>query len=216
MTLSVELYWSFRSPYSYLATPRIVQLADEWDMEVRVRPVLPAAVRTPDFFKRIHPLWIPYLMRDTQRLAEMLGLPFRWPRPDPVVQDPETRAIAAEQPLARRLTRLGIAAADRGRGLAFIDRMSRLIFGAGIENWHQGPHMAEAAAAAGLSLDELERDIADVESYDRRIEEHQQAQLVAGHWGVPLLVFENEPFFGQDRIDVCLWRMRQRGLRPRR
>jgi len=28
-------------------------------------------------------------------------------------------------------------------------------------------------------------------------------------------VFENEPFFGQDRIDVALWRMKQRGLKKR-
>ena len=31
----------------------------------------------------------------------------------------------------------------------------------------------------------------------------------------PHNVFENEPFFGQDRMDVPLWRMNQRGLQPR-
>jgi 2-hydroxychromene-2-carboxylate isomerase len=25
-----------------------------------------------------------------------------------------------------------------------------------------------------------------------------------GHWGVPTFVFENEPFFGQDRIDLLI------------
>jgi len=37
-------------------------------------------------------------------------------------------------------------------------------------------------------------------------------QDAAGHWGVPLMVFEGEPFFGQDRVDALLWRMEQRGL----
>jgi 2-hydroxychromene-2-carboxylate isomerase len=32
---------------------------------------------------------------------------------------------------------------------------------------------------------------------------------------VPTLVFDGEPFFGQDRIDMCLWRMREKGLAPR-
>jgi hypothetical protein len=29
------------------------------------------------------------------------------------------------------------------------------------------------------------------------------------------MVFEDEPFFGQDRIDLLVWRMKQRGLRER-
>jgi hypothetical protein len=29
------------------------------------------------------------------------------------------------------------------------------------------------------------------------------------------MVFEGEPFFGQDRIDLLLWRMQQHGLRER-
>jgi 2-hydroxychromene-2-carboxylate isomerase len=37
----------------------------------------------------------------------------------------------------------------------------------------------------------------------------------AGHWGVPTMVFEGEPFFGQDRFDMLVWRMQQRGLERR-
>ncbi len=40
----------------------------------------------------------------------------------------------------------------------------------------------------------------------------QNALNAAGHWGVPTLVFEGEPFFGQDRIDMALWRMKQKGV----
>ena len=29
------------------------------------------------------------------------------------------------------------------------------------------------------------------------------------------MVFEGEAFFGQDRIDLLVWRMRQRGLKER-
>ena len=37
-------------------------------------------------------------------------------------------------------------------------------------------------------------------------------QEAAGHWGVPLIDFQGEPFFGQDRLDVLLWRMTKAGL----
>jgi 2-hydroxychromene-2-carboxylate isomerase len=32
---------------------------------------------------------------------------------------------------------------------------------------------------------------------------------------VPTFVFENEPFFGQDRIDLLIWRMQSRGMARR-
>ena len=47
------------------------------------------------------------------------------------------------------------------------------------------------------------------------IEASQEAHREAGHWGVPTMVFENEPFFGQDRFDVLVWRLKQRGMTPR-
>ena len=79
MTLAIDVFWSFRSPYSYLATPRLVQLHGEYDLDVRVRPVLPIAVRIPGFFDTVNPLWPPYLMRDTWRIAEYEGIPYGWP-----------------------------------------------------------------------------------------------------------------------------------------
>ena len=69
---------------------------------------------------------------------------------------------------------------------------------------------------AGLDLDELDRDIAASPlRYQAAIGDNQAAQKRAGHWGVPLMVFENEPFFGQDRFETLKWRMAQKGLKRR-
>ena len=217
MTLSIDLFWSFRSPYSYLATPRLVEMAREYDLDVRVRPVYPLAVRSGEFFKQVNPLWIPYLMRDTYRIAQMQGLPYRWPRPDPVVVDPDTRAATPDQPYIHRLTRLGCAAAEAGHGLDFLDRVSRLIWSGETMNWHEGDHLAKATERAGLDLAVLDLEIAlQPEKYEAVIQANQKAHQDAGHWGVPTMVFEGEPFFGQDRLDVLLWRLKQHGLKPRR
>src|SRR5262245_25763442 len=128
MALDVDVFWSFRSPYSYLATPRLVRLAAEYELDVHVRIVLPIAVRIPGYFVTGNPLCPPYLLRDTMRIAEHEGLPYGWPRPDPIVQDFATRKVAAEQPYIHRLSRLGVAAAERGRGLPFIAEVSRVIW----------------------------------------------------------------------------------------
>lgn len=216
MSLTFDLFWSFRSPYSYLATGRIVELTRRFDVDVRVRVVLPIAVRIAGFFDRVNPLWPPYLMRDTFRIAEFLGIPYAWPQPDPIVQDFATRKVADAQPYIYRLTRLGALAAERGRGLPFIDEVSQVIWGGEVVGWHEGGHLAAAAARAGCDLTEMEAvSTRDATRLDAAIAENQTDLEAAGHWGVPTMVFEGEPFFGQDRIDLLVWRLRQHGLRER-
>ena len=79
MSDAIDVYWSFRSPYSYLVTPDLLRLRDDYDVDVR-------------------------------RRAEFLGLPFARPNPDPIVQDPATMSVAAEQPYIHRLSALGVEA----------------------------------------------------------------------------------------------------------
>lgn len=215
MTLTADLYWSFRSPYSYLAIGRYRALSESHDVDIVVRPVYPLAIRQPDFFERNHPNWLGYTMRDMMRVAQFHGIPFGPPRPDPIVQNVFTRAIAEDQPHIFRLTRVGQAAARRGRSLALCHEIGALIWG-GAENWHEGDHLARAAARAGLDLAELDAEaVRDAEALDAEIHANQATLEAAGHWGVPTLVFDGEPFFGQDRIDMVRWRMEQKGLQTR-
>ncbi len=215
MSHTIYLYWSFRSPYSYLAMPKLVALKEKYDVDIVVRPVFPIAIRKADFFEKVDPQWIPYLVRDCKRIGDMQGIPFVWPNPDPIVQDIETRKISNDQPYIFRLTNLGIAASRKGKGLEFLNEVSHLIF-SGTADWDKGDHLKNATARAGLDLDELESDIAaDKEDIEAEIETNQAAQKGAGHWGVPLMVYNDEPFFGQDRIDVLIWRMKQDGLKEK-
>jgi 2-hydroxychromene-2-carboxylate isomerase len=215
MTLTFDLFWSFRSPYSYLLTPRILEFEREYDVKAKVRLVYPIAVRIDGFFKNVNPLWRSYLLRDVTRTAEMLGMPYSPPNPDPIVMNLQTGEVSATQPYISRLTRLGVAAVERGKGLELLREVSRTIFG-GTRDWHLGDHLVEAVARSGLDLAELDRDIEmNTASYEAIIAENQAAQKRAGHWGVPLMVFENEPFFGQDRFEALKWRMVQKGLKRR-
>jgi len=215
MTLPVDLYWSFRSPYSYLAAPRLVELQRDYDVEIKVKIVAPLAVRDPDFFERSDPRWLSYTLIDFIRMGQMLGVPLGPLSPDPIIQDMATRKIAPDQPYIFRLLRLGALAAERGKGLALIYEVSRVIWGG--EKWLESDVLKNAVARAGLDLDEMEKVIeADATRLDTIIEQNEADQQAAGHWGVPLMVFEGEPFFGQDRIDALIWRMNQHGLTKRK
>lgn len=215
MSHTADIFWSFRSPYSYLATRRYRALTESYDLTIKLRPVYPLAIREPTFFERNHPNWLRYTMTDMFRVAQFYDIPFGLPRPDPIVQDMTTRKVAEHQPHIFRLTRLGQAAARRGKSLAFCDEVSRLIWG-GVENWHQADHLAGAAQRAGLYLTEMDAEVdSDAEKLDAEIAENQAALESSGHWGVPTLVFDGEPFFGQDRIEMAVWRMLQKGLMAR-
>jgi len=215
MTLRFELYYSFRSPYSYLATPQLAALCARYDLACDVKVVRPIAVRIPGFFERVNPLWPPYLIRDTLRIAQRLGIPYAWPSPDPIVMISRTE-VAPQQPHIMRVSRLGVLAAEAGRGLDFLVEAGRVIWSGAVRGWNEGEHVAGAIRAAGLDPAVLEARIAaEAERIDAAIVANEAAQTQAGHWGVPLLVFQGEPFFGQDRIEDMIWRMKQQGLSER-
>ena len=209
---NIDVFWSFRSPYSYLATPGMLDIKERYAVDVNLRVVLPIALRNPDvLFKAGDKNKVRYIMLDWTRRAEFLGLPHQWPSPDPIVQELETLQISKEQPYIYRLSKLGVEAQRRGRGIEFAAQVSRMIWG-GTRGWDEGDHLQRATEAAGLSLDEMESEIETGNHLDE-IEENHLALDKAGHWGVPTFVFEGEPFFGQDRIDTLCWRLDQHGLR---
>jgi 2-hydroxychromene-2-carboxylate isomerase len=212
----IDVYWSFRSPYSYLATPDMVALPKEFAVTVNLRVVLPIAVRDASLlFTAGQRNKVLYILQDWERRAEMLGLPHRWPSPDPVVQDLEQGIVPEEQPYIYRLSCLGVEAQRRGCGPQFVAEVSRVIFG-GTENWHEGDHLAQAAKRAGLDLADMDAVIsADGADHRDEIERNQKALDAAGHWGVPTAVLRNEPFFGQDRMDTLRWRLDQLGVARR-
>ena len=208
MNEPVTVFWSFRSPYSYIALPRLLALSKQFDVTLDMRIVHPAALRNPDYFRTMNSIARPYFLLDSARAAAFHGLPFRRPLPDPVTQDPVTLALAPEQPLARRLGRLGIAATERGRGLAFCLEVSRLLWDGQTSGWNEGGHLAQATLRAGLDLVQLESAVnADPGGHERALALNDQALRTAGHWGVPTMVYKGEPFFGQDRIEMLIWRL---------
>lgn len=209
---NIDVYWSFRSPYSYLATPELVRLEEDYEVKINLRVVLPIAVRSSKtLFDASNRKPAFYIVMDSHRRAQFLNMQMHFPpRPDPVDQNYETFEVAEEQPLIKHLAKLGVEAQRRGKGLSFAKEVSHLIFG-GTENWNMGDHFETAVKAAGLNLSDLEKAI---ESGDHlaEVEQNHQDLDAAGHWGVPTMVLRGEPFFGQDRIETLRWRLNQFGL----
>ncbi len=209
---NLEIYWSFRSPYSYLACDRLLAIKRDYDLDTDFRPVRPLALREPDFFSRGRKQFIPYLLKDVMREAERLGVAMALPNPDPICMDLASGKVDARQPYMDRIMPLGIAACAQGAGLEFAAAVARRIW-TGVENWNEDAKLREAAVEAGLDLAGLDQWVADhPDEFAETLARNESAQL-EHHWGVPLMVLDGEPFFGQDRIESLIWRLNQRGLR---
>jgi len=208
----VDLFFSFRSPWSYFGAWQMFDLQQDYALHVNLKVVNPIYIRYNDFFDRAHEKWQPYFLTDLLRYSEYREIPIGMPVPDPI----NTELPADDTGhLVLKLNPLGIAAEAAGRGIEFAREVSGIVWSGRVEGWDQDDHLALAAERAGLELSTLEQWVSDNASAWPQQLLANDAALEAHHWGVPTMVFEGEPFFGQDKIELLLWRMRQKGLQKR-
>ena len=116
--------------------------------------------------------------------------------------------VAKDQPLIYRLNRLCVEAGRRGASMALTAEVGAIMWSGQVDDWTTGDHLTNAVARAGLDLAEMEAVIAqDPAQFDAEVTKNEAALEAAGHWGVPTMVFQDEPFFGQDRIEMLKWRV---------
>lgn len=178
----VEFFFSFRSPYSYLAAPRVFALSGSYDIDVVFRGVIPMVMRGQSVprAKSLHTL------RDVAREADRLGMPFGR------IHDP----VGAG---ALRCLVVGEHAVDVGLERAFVETASRAIWGEAVEV-ARDPGLREVCERAGLEWAAC-RAALDDPALRARVEAHTDALAALGHWGVPVLVHRGEQYWGQDRIE---------------
>ncbi len=205
-TRSVEVWYSLQSDYCYFLIDRLLKLPTA-GVQVVVRPVLGLVLRMPEATAQRSKMEQDYFVTDTKRTAAFLGLPHVYPDPSPIQFEPGSLWIASkEQPRVERLYRLFVGATRKGKGLDFLDRIVRALWDGSQPGWDQDSFLPEAMAAIGLDHEAVLREN-DWSSVEAELFNNHHAMLDAGHWGVPLMVFEGEPFYGQDRFDQLLWRM---------
>ena len=108
MVENIDLFYSLRSSYSYLALDRIIGIKKKYDVKISMKLVLPLAVRKRDYFTQLPNNRRSYGVLDNIRIAEYFNIPFQWPDPDPVKFS--NGVPNSDQPIAYKISRLGILA----------------------------------------------------------------------------------------------------------
>ena len=215
--MKIDLYFSYRSPYSYLILPRMLKLKEKYDIEINFKVVYPIAIRMPEWFegKNFFTFFF-FKMIDMRLQAKKLGIPFTSKlKPDPIRQNIMTGKISSHQPYIFDICHLGQMAQMKGVGMEFAFEVSSLIFG-GVENWNNDENLSEAAKKAGLDLTQLKESVnVHEEEIIGQIKQNQVDQLNAGHHGVPLTVIGDKHFFGQDQFDKIMETLKENGLKER-
>ena len=215
--MKIDLYFSYRSPYSYLILPRMLKLKKKYDIEINFKVVYPIAIRMPEWFegKNIFTYFF-FKIIDMRRQAKKLGIPFTTKlKPDPIRQNIMTGKISSHQPYIFDICHLGQMAQMKGVGMEFAFEVSSLIFG-GVENWNTDENLSEAAKKVGLDLNQLRESVkVHEEEIIGQIKQNQVDQLNAGHHGVPLTVIGDKHFFGQDQFDKIMKTLKENGLKER-
>lgn len=177
---ALEMFYSFRSPYSYLALKRTFEIADAFGLKLEVRPVLPMVMRGMSVPKQK----LLYIVKDASREAERLGIPFG-KLSDPVGKGAE-RCIAAFY-----------YAQTQGRERDFLLAAGNAIWAEAIDVAEDdGMHVV--AERSGLFWPDVMAALLQDE-WRATVEENRQQMTEAGVWGVPSFKIGDLALWGQDR-----------------
>ena len=203
MTVQIETYYDFRSPYAYFADFRVQTGQIDFDANVEWlgRPIFIDVIlnlqlgRDPwaPFVDTLIPPKRAYLMADIRRMAAYYGAPYKpwWKWPSRPNQVPA----------------LCVASLLTGK--------TEQLFRTGIFNclWRDGRDVADSE----VLRDVLIRAGGDPAVLDRAREPRIHDELTArtvnayskGIFGTPTFVCEGEIYFGADRLEVLAWKLKQ-------
>jgi 2-hydroxychromene-2-carboxylate isomerase len=184
----LEFYFDFSSPYGYLASERIDELAAKYGRKVKWRPVLLGVIfkSTGAAPLTTVPLKGEYSKLDFERSARFMGIPYNPPSRFPLPTQVAARAYYWLHERDCSMARAFAHAAYRAlfvedRDISSLDVVLDLAVDVGADR---------AALAEGVESPEIKE----------RLKAEVAAALEKGVFGSPFILCDGEPFMGADRL----------------
>lgn len=188
MSEPLEFYFDFSSPYGYLASEKIDQIAAQHGRKVRWRPILLGVVfKETGAVPLTHaPLKGEYSLRDFSRSARFMGIPYAQPAKFPLSTQHAARAY------------YWLHDQHHGRARAFAHAAYRALF-------VDGRDISDLAVVLELASAQTDDPAALAEALGGqllkdRLRAECAAAIKKGIFGSPLIIVDGEPFFGADRL----------------
>ena len=185
----IDIFFEFPSPYSYLGSLKLPQLAARHGRTVRWRPIEIAKVWEAqgvyEAQMAVRRVKVGYIMQDAARLAVQQGAPFV-----PFRRLPDTTLARLT---VHRLNRVSAEAAD-----AFALATWRKLFAEGADVGQADTLSAGLPADIGAHIAAAATDPQAASD----LEAANAAAVASSCFGVPWMVADGEVFFGQDRLGL--------------
>jgi len=189
MAEPIDFWFDFSSPYGYLMSERIDELAARFGRKVRWHPILLGVVFKSTGSAPLttqHPAKAAYALRDFERSARFLGIPYRRPTRFPLPTQNAARAYywlhGQDCALARR----------------FAHAVYRALF---VDDRDISAPATVLEIAANLGVDRASLDTAlQSPEIKERLKEEVNNALRIGIFGSPHVIIDGEAFFGADRL----------------
>lgn len=185
---SVEFYFDLGSPYSYLAYYRLLQIAEQQEIQIVYKPILLGGV-----FKATgnrSPIEIPvkgaYSILDMQRWAEYYHIPMHMNPHFPM----------------NTLTLMRILTGVQLLHLEKFEQVLKLLFDAMFgtpQNLNEPTVLAEVLEPSGFSVEDIMSMVQSDVVKQKLITETEQA-IQRGIFGAPTFFVGDEMYWGQDRL----------------
>lgn len=185
---SVEFYFDLGSPYSYLAYYRLLQIAEQQEIQIVYKPILLGGV-----FKATgnrSPIEIPvkgaYSILDMQRWAEYYQIPMQMNPHFPM----------------NTLTLMRILTGVQLLHLEKFEQVLKLLFDAMFgtpQNLNEPTVLAEVLKPSGFSVEDIMSMVQSEVVKQKLITETEQA-IQRGIFGAPTFFVGDEMYWGQDRL----------------
>ena len=188
-TSPLDFYFDFSSPYSYLLSEKIDELAARFGRQVRWHPILLGIVFKANGSAPLtlqSPPKAAYSLHDFARSARFMGIPYRHPTQFPLATQNAARAY------------YWLHGQDCGLARRFAHAVFRALF---VDNRDVSTPetVLEIGAKIGVDRNRLETALQSPEMKER-LKQEVDAALALGVFGAPYVVVDGEPFFGADRL----------------
>jgi 2-hydroxychromene-2-carboxylate isomerase len=191
---SIDFYFDFSSPYSYIASEWIEALAARHGRTVNWQAMLLGATFQVTEIKSpvSYPLKREYSLRDFERSARFAGVPLTMPAKFPIATQNAARIFWWQQ------------SSDPKRAVDWARHALRALFARGVD-------LSDAAALKALCI-EFGIDAAQAESiwndpqWKAALKSANDAAIALGVFGAPYFIVDGEPFWGNDRrVQIERW-----------
>ncbi|MCW9081789.1 MAG: DsbA family protein [Colwellia sp.] len=178
----IEMFWSIRSPYSYLALLKAIKLAERYQCSLVIKPVLPMVMRGMAVPKNKRF----YILLDAKREALKQGADFGF------IADPLGKGV-------ERCYALFDYAKSQGKEIDFVKSFAEGVWAQGIHS-ETDSGLKLIVERCGLNWQSAKKHL---DSDKWRVWAQKNLDELFGHhlWGVPSFKYRQTVVFGQDKID---------------